>query len=134
MKAALLLGGAAAPALAFVMVLGLAPTATVTAAPPVDPGQRLFLQCQACHSLKRGEPHKVGPNLAGTIGASAATRPGYAYSAALKQAGVRWDDATLDRWLQRPAQVVPGNKMIYAGMPRPDDRRALIAHLKKTAR
>ena len=125
----------AAAAFAFPAALWFASAAApVTAAPAPDPGQRLFLQCQACHSLARGAPHKVGPNLYGTIGAPAASRPGYAYSAALKNSGIRWDDATLDRWLERPSAVVRGNKMIYNGMARPEQRRALIGYLKKASR
>lgn len=114
-------------------------TILATAAPAAaqlraDPGQRAFLQCQACHRVRAGEPHKIGPNLNGVYGAKAATRPGYAYSAALKKALLTWDDATLDRWLTRPGQVVPGSKMIFAGMPTADQRKAVIAYLKRAQR
>lgn len=95
-------------------------------------GARIFVQCQACHSIQRGAPDKIGPNLNGIIGKPAGARPGYAYSAKLVEAKLRWDDATLDRWLARPAAIVPGTKMIFAGLPRADDRAAVIAFLKKS--
>jgi len=115
---------------AFIAVLLL----TVPAAANEARGKRLFLQCQACHSLTAGAPHKVGPNLHGTIGAKAATRTGYTYSPALTKAGLVWDDSTLDRWLTRPSAVVPGNKMVFIGMSRPEDRKELIAYLKRATR
>jgi len=107
--------------------LAASPAAAQT---PDARGKRLFLQCQACHSLKKDEPHKLGPNLAGVAGAKAASREGYVYSPALAKSGLTWDDATLDRWLERPSALVPGNKMVFAGLPRADDRRAVVAYLK----
>ena len=100
----------------------------------IDPGQRLFVQCQACHSIRKGEPHKIGPNLNGVAGAPAASRPGYAYSKPLKEAKLSWDDATLDRWLARPSAVVPGNKMVFAGISDPAKRKALIAYMRRAGR
>src|SRR6476469_9424877 len=61
------------------------------AEPPVA-----FMQCKVCHTTQAGQ-HLVGPSLAGVYGRTAASARGYPYSAALKQAGLTWDDATLDR-------------------------------------
>jgi cytochrome c len=105
-----------------------------SAAAQSDPGQRLYVQCQACHSIRKGEPHKIGPNLNGVIGSPAASRPGYAYSKALKDAKLVWDDATLDRWLARPSAVAPGNKMVFAGIADPARRKALIAYMRRAGR
>jgi cytochrome c len=100
-----------------------------------DPGTRAWLQCRACHSLKAGEPDKVGPNLHGLVGAKAGTlRPGYAYSAALKASGIVWDVAQLERWITDPAMMVPGTRMAYAGLPDSERRRALIAYLERETR
>lgn len=92
-------------------------------------GKLLYMQCQACHQLKSGAPAVLGPNLAGLIGRKAASQPGFAYSPALKQANLTWDAATLDKWLQRPGALVPGNTMAFAGIARAEDRAALIAWL-----
>lgn len=92
-------------------------------------GKVLFMQCQACHQLKVGAPSVLGPNLNGVMGRKAATAPGYAYSPALKKANLTWDAATLDKWLLRPGALVPGNTMAFAGMPKAEDRAALIAWL-----
>jgi cytochrome c len=103
-----------------------APAATVA----VSRGERLFLQCRACHTLRRGEPHTVGPNLAGFFDRAAATADGYAYSAALRQASLVWHEATLDRWLASPSTLVPGTSMAFVGLADADQRGALIAWLR----
>ena len=105
------------------------------AQPAPDPAsRRLFLQCQSCHSVKSGQPHKVGPNLAGVLGQRAGTRPGYSYSKPLAASGVVWTDAAMDRWLQKPSAVVPGNKMVFSGVPKAEDRKKLIAYMRTQAR
>jgi cytochrome c len=107
---------------------------SVPAAADEARGKRLFLQCQACHSLGAGAAHKIGPNLHGVIGAKAATRAGYSYSPALTKANLVWDDPTLDRWLARPGAMVPGNKMVFGGVAKAEDRAQLIAYLKRMDR
>lgn len=92
-------------------------------------GKLLFSQCQACHQLKAGASSMLGPNLAGLMGRKSASAPGFRYSPSLKKANLTWDAATLDKWLHRPAALVPGNTMAYAGMPKAEDRAALIAWL-----
>jgi cytochrome c len=93
-------------------------------------GQLLFLQCRACHSLKAGEPHRVGPNLNGFLARPGASAPGFKYSIAFATAKPRWTDAMLDAWLARPGLLVKGTNMAFAGVAKPEDRDALIAYLK----
>lgn len=127
---------------AVAIVASLAAT-VATANESVDPsspeykrGRLLYIQCRACHDLKPSEVHKVGPNLAGMMGRQAAKDPRFAYSAALLAAAptLRWDAATLDRWLEKPAAVVPGNTMAFAGIANPADRAALITFIKVESR
>ncbi|WP_448536873.1 c-type cytochrome [Sphingobium yanoikuyae] len=40
----------------------------------------------------------------------------FAYTAALKEKGVRWDATTLDRWLESPRKLIPGTSMQFAGL------------------
>jgi cytochrome c len=108
-----------------------APAASAAEAGDPAAGQRAFIQCAACHSTAEGAPNKVGPNLHGIFGAKAATRPGYTYSPALQASGVTWTDATLDAWLTRPSALVPGTKMVFAGIPDAGHRADLIAYLKQ---
>ena len=94
-------------------------------------GERLFLQCRACHALGAAQEGKIGPPLGGVMGRRAAAVPGFAYSKALAESDVTWDDATLDRWLARPSDVVPGTSMVYAGLPKSEDRARLIEYLRR---
>lgn len=107
-----------------------AQTTAVTETPEYKRGRLLYIQCRACHELKAGQPNKVGPNLYGIMGARAAQVPGFAYSAALKNANLTWDRATFDRWLERPSALVPGNSMAFAGIANPKDRAALITYIE----
>lgn len=101
------------------------------ATPAADAQPPAFAQCAACHSVAKGGPAMIGPNLWGVAGADAASRPGFAYSDKLKAAGLHWDAATLDKWLSGPMALVPGTKMTFAGQPDPAKRQAIIAYLQR---
>ena len=95
-------------------------------------GQTLYLQCRACHSLAAGEPNKVGPNLHGFLGRKAGLAPGFAYSDALVNADVTWSPETLSKFLARPSRFIPGNRMVFIGVGKPQDRANLIAFLQQS--
>lgn len=103
-----------------------AASATVAAADGRPPA---FAQCAACHSVEKGKMG-IGPSLAGVFGTKSGDIPGYAFSDAMKSAGLTWDESTLDRYLTAPAKVVPGTKMTYAGLADPAARKAIIEYLK----
>jgi cytochrome c len=67
----------------------------------------------------------------GLFGRRAGSVPGFVYSAAMRNSGIVWSEATLDRFLQGPRQMVPGTKMTYAGVPDPQERADLIAYLRQ---
>jgi cytochrome c len=87
--------------------------------------------CRTCHSAKEGD-NRLGPSLGDIVGAKAGTRPGYAaYSEAMKTSGVTWDEATLDRFIANPDEVVPNNNMKpFKGVPDAAVRKRIIASLK----
>ncbi|HJQ17435.1 MAG TPA: c-type cytochrome [Allosphingosinicella sp.] len=91
-------------------------------------GEKLFgQQCGACHSLTEGET-RVGPTLYGIIGRVGGKLTGYAYSAALKRSTIRWDAASLDRWLADSNAAVPGSTMAYRQAD-PAKRKLIIDYL-----
>lgn len=122
------------PTLAAVAGLAAAMTpalAHADAAAGAAAGKRIYMRCMACHNVKPGAPDKVGPNLSGVVGKKGGLVPSFRYSPAMKQANVTWNETTLDKWLTRPASVVPGTSMVFAGLSKPGDRKAIIAYLKK---
>lgn len=109
-----------------------APAAETAAATPVAAaGARpaVFAQCATCHAVEPGK-HGVGPSLAGVYGTKSADIPGYAFSTAMKNANLTWDDATLDEYLTAPMKKVPGTKMAFAGLSDPAKRAEVIAYMK----
>lgn len=104
---------------------------TLLATADPEKGKVLFLQCRACHNLEAGGDNKVGPNLHGFLGRKAGLAPGFSYSEAVAQSGILWSAETLDQWLARPSEFLPGNRMVFVGIRKPEDRANLIAYLKR---
>jgi len=70
----------------------------------------------------------------GLFGRRAGTVPGFAYSDAMKNSGIIWNEKTLDQFLEDPRKMVPGTKMTYAGVKSAQERADLIAYLKQVAK
>lgn len=86
--------------------------------------------CAVCHDV--GTVNKVGPGLKGIVGRKSASIAGFAYSPAMKEAGLTWDVATLDKYLENPAGLVPKNKMAIpgGGVKAAADRADVIAYVE----
>jgi len=92
-------------------------------------GQKVFNKCKACHSPEAGK-NKIGPSLHGVVGRNAGAAEGYKYSSAMAESGLVWDEATLDKFLTKPKDLVNGTKMTFAGLKKEDERANVIAYLK----
>lgn len=92
-------------------------------------GKTVFIQCQACHSIKEGE-NRVGPSLYGKVGSTAGQVAGFKYSDANKNSGIVWTEEKLFEYLKNPRAVIPGTTMAFAGIPDPQKRADVIAFLK----
>ena len=76
--------------------------------------------------------NKIGPNLWGIVNSKPAEVPGYAFSDAMKAREDKpWTYEALDQFLTSPRNFVPGTKMTFAGLPKPQDRADLIAWLRQ---
>ena len=95
-------------------------------------GQKVFAKCQACHSLEAGK-NKIGPTLHGVMGRASASEAEFKYSDAMKNAHLTWDAETLDKYLAKPKEFLPGNKMMFPGIAKEKDRADLIAYLEQAA-
>jgi cytochrome c len=109
------------------LVLAVAAPATARAEGDPNHGKELYAQCMACHQIRYNQ---VGPRHVGLFGRKAGSLPDYSYSPALRNSGIVWSEQTLDRWIENPRALVPGTKMLFGGMPDPQDRADLIAYLK----
>jgi cytochrome c len=92
-------------------------------------GRSVFGQCRSCHFVEAGAGDSIGPNLHEVFGRRSGTGRNFRYSPAMRNAGLTWDAATLDRYLENPRATVPGTLMVFAGVQRPEDRRDVIAFL-----
>ena len=48
----------------------------------------------------------------------------------MKDSGITWNQASLDRYLTDPKGTVPGNKMAFGGVKDAAKRQAIIDYLK----
>ncbi|KAH7287606.1 hypothetical protein KP509_32G065200 [Ceratopteris richardii] len=98
--------------------------ATFNEAPPGDSkaGEKIFkTKCAQCHTVQKGAGHK-----------QSGTTAGYSYSAANKSKAIIWSEETLYEYLLNPRKYVPGTKMVFLGLKKPQARADLIAYFKET--
>lgn len=92
-------------------------------------GRRTFKLCQSCHTVNEGGQNLVGPNLYGMFGRDIGAVEGFTYSKAVQESDIVWTPEILNEWLESPRNFLPGNKMSFAGVRKPDDRTAVIAYI-----
>jgi cytochrome c len=99
-----------------VIVLGL--LGTISAAQAGDParGKMVFQRCAICHRVDKDGGNGLGPNLFGIVGRKAGTAADFPYSPAMRNSGITWTADKLTAYITHPAQIVPGNRMAFAGI------------------
>ena len=117
-------------AFVFVALLAVAVSGEVRAQDAAA-GEKVFGVCRACHQVGETAKNNVGPSLNGLFGRKAGTIAGYNYSAANKDSGLTWDEATFREYIKDPKAKIPGTKMIYAGLKDEQRTNDLIAYLQQ---
>jgi cytochrome c len=91
-------------------------------------GEKVFAKCKACHKMDGTDG--TGPHLNGVVDRAKAAVAGFGYSEAiLAVADQSWTPENLNGFLENPKGYMPGTKMVFAGLPKVEDRANLIAYL-----
>jgi cytochrome c len=115
-------------AMALLAAAAMAPAAR---AQDAAAGEQVFRKCLPCHAVGPGATNKVGPELNGLDGRHSGSAPGYSYSAANKNSGITWNEATFKEYIKDPRGKIPSTKMIFAGIKKEKDIADLWAYLKQ---
>jgi cytochrome c len=94
-------------------------------------GADVAKKCAVCHNFDKGGPDKVGPNLYGVLNGPRAHEASFQYSDAMKKLGGTWAPQEVAAFIFNPKAYLPGTKMGFAGLPKPEDRADVIAYLNK---
>ena len=92
-------------------------------------GQQIAKVCLQCHTFRKGEPNKIGPNLFGVFGGPIAEdRGGYEFSPtrSQKHKGAKWTPDNLNVWLHAPQDFAQGTKMSFPGLEKVQERANVI--------
>ncbi len=101
----------------------------VAAADPAD-GEAVARKCLACHTFEEGGATVTGPNLHDVLGRMAGSVPGFAYSDAMSDYDETWGYQNLYDFLENPRGYIQGTAMVFVGLPREEERIAMLAYLR----
>ena len=108
----------------------LAATVGIAQAQDLAAGEQSFRKCGPCHSVGEDARNKIGPVLNGLDGRKSGTVADYSYSEANKKAEIVWADATFKGYIVAPMARIPGTKMAFAGIKKPEELANLVAYMK----
>tara|TARA_B100001971_G_C17934215_1_gene404282 strand:- start:33 stop:563 length:531 start_codon:yes stop_codon:yes gene_type:complete len=94
-------------------------------------GAKVFKKCLACHSIEKGGPNKIGPNIFAVLNRRAGSVSGYKYSKAMAAYEKVWSFEEMNGFLTKPKDWIKGTKMSFAGLKNAKDRAAVILYLNK---
>ena len=94
-------------------------------------GAKVFKKCLTCHSIGKGDPNKIGPNIFGVLNRKAGSISGYKYSKAMVAFGKSWSVEEMDGFLTKPRDWVKNTKMSFIGLKNAKDRAAVILYMNE---
>jgi cytochrome c len=105
------------------------PVAQLLATGSVEEGKKISRRCHQCHTLEKGGPNKLGPNLYGVLGRKRGSHEGFNYSSGMKAAGGTWTYERIYHFLRNPNAAVKGTKMTFK-LRKPQDRADILLYLR----
>ena len=118
-------------ALVLALFAGVVLAPAAQAAGDAAQGEKSFAKCRACHQVGENAKNGVGPKLNGLFGRKAGEIEGYSYTAANKNSGLTWDEATFREYIKDPKAKIPGTKMVFPGIKNEQEIDHLVAYLKQ---
>ena len=94
-------------------------------------GAKVFKKCSACHSIGKGDPNKIGPNIFGVLNRKAGSISDYKYSKAMAAYGKVWSFEEMNGFLTKPKDWIKGTKMSFMGLKSAKDRAAVILYMNE---
>lgn len=96
-------------------------------------GEKVFNKCKACHQVGPDATNRVGPELNGIVGREIASAPDFKYSDAFmakKAEGFTWSEESITEYLTKPKEFIPGNKMTFVGLRKPEEIANVLEYLE----
>lgn len=112
------------------LMLVFATTTQAYAVGNAEAGKTAFNKCISCHQVGPSARGGFGPQLNAIVGRPAGSTSDYAYSPAMKNAGIVWSEKNLSAFLKSPGNVVPGTKMRFWGISDDGQIANLLAYLQ----
>ncbi|MEN3930200.1 cytochrome c family protein [Microvirga sp. W0021] len=94
-------------------------------------GEKVFIQCRACHQIGPKAKNMTGPLMNGLFGRQSGSIPGFNYSEANKNSGIVWDEEVFREYIKDPRKKIPKTKMIFVGVKDEKKISDLIAYMKQ---
>ena len=94
-------------------------------------GAKVFKKCLTCHSIGKGDPNKIGPNIFGVLNRKAGSISDYKYSKAMVAYGKVWSFEEMNGFLTKPKDWIKGTKMSFMGLKSAKDRAAVILYMNE---
>ncbi len=111
----------------------LEPISGLLASASVEAGMNVAKKCAACHDFAKDGKNKIGPKMWDTVNAPRGSHEGFKYSDALLGKEGTWTFESLNAFLAKPKDYIPGTKMSFAGLNRTSERANLVAYLRTLA-
>lgn len=111
----------------------LEPILALLASANIEAGAKVAKKCASCHDFTKDGKNKIGPKLWNTVNAKRGSHEGFKYSDALMAKEGSWTYSSLNAFLAKPKDYIPGTKMSFAGLKKTSDRANLIAYMRSTA-